>query len=503
MLSDAHLHLHDALYNHLPLRSTPSHSQPSSPAFSPPLPKRFSSALSSILERANPIVLVSVENADFDAVHECARAFADKPGRIVPAFGVHPWYSWTVRPPPPPPLQTTKESEDGPAPLASLAKSAKKNRPVKVHTAKDDPQGMFDVVIPRAPPRRTEQPATSTLTQGESDDTSCPCTSRASTPSDATETADPADPTDPDVWSPPAEPRVHTASRRLHAEFLRSPPTLTTDSSTSTPTPPDSSTLARAAARFIHARAVPFEMWSTDLVRKLREWPGAVVGEVGVDSLAVLPSFPHLRPSLAHQLALLRFQLFLARALSRPVSCHAVRTWGALVDVIRDVAVPTTWGAIPPSDLANLQTALGNTPPPSTPLSPLRIHMHSFTGSPDTYRALSKATRGNTWASFSIAINGRTELTRWRERVQAVDAGRLLVESDVDVPFPVEPLLRDVVEIVAEWRGWTPDECARRTRDNLRSLLGLQESEAVAENGTDENAGGAGRGTGRGRLIAL
>ncbi|KAJ9514204.1 hypothetical protein QJQ45_012179 [Haematococcus lacustris] len=188
----------------------------------------------------------------------------------------------------------------------------------------------------------------------------------------------------------------------------------------------------------------PSVTWAGRLRQLLTEVPGAVLGECGLDRAAVVPG-TKASQSLPHQLSLLRTQLALAAQLQRPASLHCVRATGHMMALLSST--------------------------PSEELPP-RIMLHSFNGPPDSIKQLLALPRGvgsRLYFSFSATINARSGAGRDKlvARIRAVPQDRLLAETDEDDARRMDAALGAVLQLVAEARGWTPEQ----VRDVATELL--------------------------------
>jgi TatD DNase family protein len=73
--------------------------------------------------------------------------------------------------------------------------------------------------------------------------------------------------------------------------------------------------------------------WSATLRQHLLAYPGAVVGEIGLDRWIE-------HPDIEAQLDCLRTQLALAVELDRPATIHCLRAWGLLEEILRGCTLP-------------------------------------------------------------------------------------------------------------------------------------------------------------------
>jgi TatD DNase family protein len=189
--------------------------------------------------------------------------------------------------------------------------------------------------------------------------------------------------------------------------------------------------------------------WLDTLRARLLE-TGAAVGEIGLDH--VLDRATH-----ADQEAVFLAQLDLAAELGRPVSVHCRQAWGRVLEILEARRAP-----------------------------PAGLMVHSFSGSPELVPRL---TALGVYVSFSCSL-ARSGNTRGRRAAPLVRPDRLLAETDSpDIPPPPRPgaagltdaqgrplnepaNLPLVVATLAELRGETVEETARRTRENAERLFG-------------------------------
>ena len=192
--------------------------------------------------------------------------------------------------------------------------------------------------------------------------------------------------------------------------------------------------------------------WPAELRARLRSRPRAVVGEIGLDRVAVpLDEVTGERTGepadYANQLACFRAQLAIAAEERRPAVVHCVRAYGDAGDAFRE-----------------RQTSF-----------PTKILMHSYGG---TAAFVESLVRMKKWGprfyfGFSSVVNLRSPKTK--DVIRAVPADRLVIESDLVSSRGAEDALRAMLAAVAECRGWTPEETARITRENARRFYAPEE----------------------------
>ena len=189
------------------------------------------------------------------------------------------------------------------------------------------------------------------------------------------------------------------------------------------------------------------DAWLLALRSKLAdELPGAIVGEIGLDKVAVPMNDRGEKigePDYENQLACFDAQLALAAELERPAAVHCVRAYGDLGDRFR---------------------ARTSMPP--------RILMHSYGGTEAFVDSLVRMKRWGDrfYFGFSAVVNLRSPKTAGV--VRAVPSDRLLLESDLVSPECAEADLRTMLAFIAEAKGWSAEEAARVTRENAMRFYG-------------------------------
>ncbi|KAF9959876.1 hypothetical protein BGZ65_013009 [Modicella reniformis] len=109
---------------------------------------------------------------------------------------------------------------------------------------------------------------------------------------------------------------------------------------------------------------------------------------------------------------------------------------------------------------------------PYEPILPPRLCMHSYGGSRDMLKAFTKLDHPpEIFFSFSIVINGRLQEQKLKELIMAVPEDRLLIESDHHSHSQVDSLLVEMVQRVAQIRGWTVEETVEKTAQNWHRFV--------------------------------
>lgn len=246
------------------------------------------------------------------------------------------------------------------------------------------------------------------------------------------------------------------------------------------------------AMKILKEDLVPFDVWTSRLRSLLLSHPSSLVGEIGLDKNATVRGTPGLRVNPTHQLAVARKQLELAAELGRPVSFHLVNRSGWFLDLMRNFIVSAddlnnTDGEMPdgkkkkrskaPVASGNLAKKLNKPLQIRNPIwtGPPAVCLHSYSGSValiDSLKALPGGAGKAFYFSHSIVINAKSP--SFEERIAATPDDRLLIESDYDRPSMVDPMVLEMCRVVARVKGWSLEEAARRTRENLERFLGTQ-----------------------------
>ena len=183
------------------------------------------------------------------------------------------------------------------------------------------------------------------------------------------------------------------------------------------------------------------ERWMESLGKKLAEFPGAAVGEIGLDHALD-------ERNDTEQADVFTAQLKLARELHRPVSIHCRKAWGDMMKILEQQCGLPHGGA-----------------------------MHSFSGAGDLIPNLERL---NVSLSFSGSITYDRN-KRGRAAAAAVSENYLLIETDSpDIPpLDIERGRNEpsnavkVAEKIAEIRGRSVEETAKVTYNNTARIFRL------------------------------
>jgi len=208
--------------------------------------------------------------------------------------------------------------------------------------------------------------------------------------------------------------------------------------------------------------------WLETLESYLCANPRAIVGECGLDKVAVTPETG--KCEFQTQLQVFEKQFKLACKLNRPISIHCVRAFNELIDVFNRCAQQAGLTLSRRArkrnkldenreDTEKRKTADGDGFPPA-------IMMHSFGGTTDAMKRMInlKGIGRRVYFSFSTGINMRSPKTEGV--IENIPSDRLLIETDIDTPIHVEEQLQSICSIVARVRGWTHEQTASIIKEN-------------------------------------
>ena len=248
---------------------------------------------------------------------------------------------------------------------------------------------------------------------------------------------------------------------------------------------------------------VPLSSFLADTRTQLDAFPGALVGEIGLDKAFRVPMgwdgehkaarddgltpggregrlLSPYRVRMEHQAAILAAQLRLAGGKGRPVSLHGVQAHGILHQVVSDgwkgyekrvksarEKKQVAPGAESDSDSEEEEGQDKPFPP--------RICLHSYSGAVESLPLwLHKSIPAKIYFSFSTAVNLGTDMGRRRfEHVVAkVPDDKILVESDLHVAGEgMDAALEDMYRRVCHVKGWALEEGVRRIGHNYKEFV--------------------------------
>lgn len=167
----------------------------------------------------------------------------------------------------------------------------------------------------------------------------------------------------------------------------------------------------------------------------------SIIGEIGLDNYAKIPGEDRIH-DFDQQVQLFEMQFYLALKLGKPISIHCVKAQGFLLDFLgKQSRIP-------------------------------KVMMHSYGGSRESIRQLSRLPRGlgaNIFYSFSSLINARK--SKVDKIIQAVPSDRLLIETDVSQIEIVEEELGRTLEFVASNLGITKETLVEIIQHNQEAFF--------------------------------
>lgn len=266
---------------------------------------------------------------------------------------------------------------------------------------------------------------------------------------------------------------------------------------------------------FINALPSPTSLaqYLNDTEQRLKEFPLALVGEVGLDRAFRLPDLPTprgpteerreksggsteeytagsregrplspFRVNMEHQKVILRAQLDLAAKTNRAVSLHSVQAHGVVFDLLQamwkghenpskrekkklQTIKQDAQRADPSSELSKYQKSKDHLPYPP------RVCMHSYSGPPDALKQFfNPKVPTDFYFSFSTAINfpdSRASTDKATKVIELVPDDRILIESDLHCAGEMmDGLLKDIVLKVCDIKQWPLAEGAERLKQN-------------------------------------
>jgi Tat protein secretion system quality control protein TatD with DNase activity len=234
---------------------------------------------------------------------------------------------------------------------------------------------------------------------------------------------------------------------------------------------------------------------------RLKDFPYALVGEVGLDRSFRLPEGPSAmtgdmksktggseeeytpgtregrplspyRVNIDHQKAILKAQFELAAKLHRPVSVHSVQAHGLVFEVMQALwkghEKPSKAQRKKAMDATKAHPGNEKSESKSSPFPP-RLCMHSYSGPPEALKQfLAASVPADIYFSFSMAINfSSTSTAKVTSVIKAVPDDRILIESDLHCAGErMDKLLEEIVLKVCDIKEWTVEDGARRLKAN-------------------------------------
>lgn len=171
---------------------------------------------------------------------------------------------------------------------------------------------------------------------------------------------------------------------------------------------------------------ISFEKHMQRLERGLKQYPRAIVGEVGLDRafrVKLNGVLTRYRVNMGHQRRILAAQLQLAADHGRSVSMHGVQSHQALFEECSKFCLHS-------------------------------LCLHSYSGSADFYANQWLKLSYPVYVSVAVLINGKSP-RKLNSMLSGVPADRVLTESDFHDATGIIELLEQSYEILAGYYGWS------------------------------------------------
>ncbi|GIZ36776.1 hypothetical protein CKM354_000024300 [Cercospora kikuchii] len=249
----------------------------------------------------------------------------------------------------------------------------------------------------------------------------------------------------------------------------------------------------------------PFGEFLAQMREYLRQYPLALVGEVGLDRAFRIPEswlpsqkddrnesltpggregrkLSPYRVSMEHQKKVLLAQLALAGKLSRAVSCHGVQAHGVVYETLaqtwkgheRKVLSKREQKRSEAAKKANAEPEEDEEPEKESGPKPYppRICLHSFSGPADTVKQyIAPSVPCDIFFSFSTTINAWSEDGQGKVEaaVKAVPDDRILIESDLHTAGErMDQYLEEGVRTICQVKGWELEDGVRTLARNWK-----------------------------------
>lgn len=186
--------------------------------------------------------------------------------------------------------------------------------------------------------------------------------------------------------------------------------------------------------------------WIETLTTHLETTPHSIVGEIGLDGFHFHPDAPdELAVPMERQVEVFEHQMKVAHQLQRPVSLHAVQSWGPLMN-----------------SLAKLKK--NKTFPPS-------IYFHAFggkAGTTDQLLALCRQANCEAFFGFAPCVNFRSPKTSQIAKKLGIE--RLVLESDREDASKVNSDITENVAFLADALELETSYVLKQTFENAKRL---------------------------------
>jgi len=176
----------------------------------------------------------------------------------------------------------------------------------------------------------------------------------------------------------------------------------------------------------------------------LNSTSGSLIGEIGLDKAAVAKETGECK--FKEQERVFKEILSLATEMNKAVSIHCVRAFGPVFDIFRQMK---------------------DTPPV--------VMMHSYSGATAMAVSFLKLPnlKNKVFFSFSYVINCTKNESKTREVIKSIPDDRILIESDQNTADFIDDGMTDILEIVAQAKGWTIPQAASQLFHNSSKFFEL------------------------------
>lgn len=252
----------------------------------------------------------------------------------------------------------------------------------------------------------------------------------------------------------------------------------------------------------------PLSAFLNETEARLKQFPLALIGEVGLDRAFRIPSewLEHERPLrdssltpgsregrtlsphrvlMNHQKQILKAQLQLAGKLRRPVSVHSVQAHGAVFELLeelwkghkKEVVSKRTMkrrGSAPGAhDPDEKEERTSSETPKPLPYPP-RVCMHSYSGPADPLKQfLHPSVPADIFFSFSTAINfSNPSIDKITEVIKTVPESNILIESDLHCAGDqMDSRLEEIAREVCSIKGWELEDGLHILKSNWERFV--------------------------------
>ncbi|KAI9297209.1 Metallo-dependent hydrolase [Neoconidiobolus thromboides FSU 785] len=202
--------------------------------------------------------------------------------------------------------------------------------------------------------------------------------------------------------------------------------------------------------------------WIDLLLSNLKKCKGAMVGEIGLDKIAVDPITKQLYP-FTLQLHQFKLQFQLSALLNLPCSIHVVQCQGSILDYFTHIKKDL----LKPFD-----------DPTKEYLSfPKNLMLHSFSGSDESAKGILKISTQfhfpKIYFSISKLVNGRMNFNKFNKLINTIPRDRILLESDTHNINYIDEVMRDIIVLISQALNITTYELISLCKQNGNEFFGV------------------------------